>query len=59
MGLWGSGLARDSIISVCQSYRVACIASKPAPTQARPYRGTSPLMERIVWAHGSMALLAG
>ena len=28
----GAGLGRDGITAVCQMQRVACIASKPAPT---------------------------
>ena len=31
-GLVGAGLARDGITAVGQMHRVACIASKPAPT---------------------------
>ncbi|MDE4514726.1 hypothetical protein EU514_13120 [Pseudomonas fragi] len=30
----GSGLAREGITAVIQTNRVACIASKPAPTTA-------------------------
>ena len=32
-GLVGAGLARDGITAVGQMHRVACIASKPAPTE--------------------------
>ncbi|MCH4881428.1 hypothetical protein EQV96_00195 [Pseudomonas sp. TMW22080] len=36
MPLCGSGLARDSLNSVCEKHRAACIASKPAPTGFEP-----------------------
>ena len=32
--LCGSGLARDGITAVHQANRIACIASKPAPTHS-------------------------